>query len=227
MTQLPQTNGSTAPIIPPQLAIKAMRDSGYKNTAYALAELIDNSVQAKADSIDLVCIEESRPGRNRSRRRLSQIAVLDNGTGMEPLVLQLALQFGNGTHLDDRSGIGRFGMGLPNSSISQCRRVDVWTWQNGPDNAIHAYLDVDEVTNGTLTSIRFPEPEPLPAEWRSSSEIVSTTGTLVVWSKLDDHRLTWRGAKATLTNTASIVGRMYRHFIHDGGKLRIGLKADF
>ena len=34
-------------IIPPELAVKAMRDSGYKNTAYALAELIDNSVQAQ------------------------------------------------------------------------------------------------------------------------------------------------------------------------------------
>ena len=225
MTQLPPTDRATAPIIPPQLAIKAMRDSGYKNTAYALAELIDNSVQAKADAIDLICIEESRQGISRSRRQLSEIGVLDNGIGMEPLILQLALQFGNGTHLDDRSGIGRFGMGLPNSSISQCRRVDVWTWQNGPDNAIHTYLDVDEVTDGALTSIQFPMAEQLPPKWRSLSQIVSTTGTLVLWSKLDDHRLTWRGARATLSNTASIVGRMYRHFIHDGGKLRIGLKA--
>lgn len=31
-------------VIPPKLAVKAMRDSGYKNTAYAIAELIDNSV---------------------------------------------------------------------------------------------------------------------------------------------------------------------------------------
>ena len=35
-------------IIPPELAVKAMRDSGYRNTAYALAELIDNSIQADA-----------------------------------------------------------------------------------------------------------------------------------------------------------------------------------
>ena len=196
MTQLPPTEILTAPIIPPQLAIKAMRDSGYKNTAYALAELIDNSVQANADAIDVICIEESRMVNDRPRRRLQEIAVLDNGSGMEPMVLQLALQFGNGTHLDDRSGIGRFGMGLPNSSISQCRRVDVWTWQSGPDNAMHSYLDVDEVEAGTLTSIKFPSVEPLPTEWRNRSQIVSTKGTLVVWSNLEDHRVTWRGARA-------------------------------
>ena len=47
-----------ASYIPPHLAIQAMRDSGYKNTAYALAELIDNSVQANAKSCEIFCIEE-------------------------------------------------------------------------------------------------------------------------------------------------------------------------
>lgn len=103
-------------IIPPDLAVKAMRDSGYKNTAYALAELIDNSVQAEASDIEVFCIEERQLINERERRRIRQIAVLDNGNGMPPQTLRLALQFGNGMHLNDRSGIGRFGMGLPNSS---------------------------------------------------------------------------------------------------------------
>lgn len=46
-----------ASFIPADLAIQAMRDSGYKNTAYALAELIDNSVQAEAKNIEIICIE--------------------------------------------------------------------------------------------------------------------------------------------------------------------------
>lgn len=32
-------------IVPPNLVVKAMRDNGYKNAAYAIAELIDNSIQ--------------------------------------------------------------------------------------------------------------------------------------------------------------------------------------
>ena len=220
MTQQSMIDRNPAPIIPPELAIKAMMDGGYKNTAYALAELIDNAVQAGAANVDVICLEEVQG----QSRRLHKIGVLDNGNGMEPFVLQLALQFGNGTHLDDRKGMGRFGMGLPNSSISQCRRVDVWTWQNGPDNAMHTYLDVGAIERGSLKSVPFPSAQPLPLEWRSRSDIVTTTGTMVVWSELVDHKVTWRGARATLTHTGDIVGRMYRHFINDG-HLTIGLLA--
>lgn len=203
-------------IIPPELAVKAMRDSGYKNTAYALAELIDNSVQANANSVEVICIEAHRQVNERSRRRIQRIGVLDNGYGMTPETLRLALQFGNGTHLTDREGIGRFGMGLPNSSISQCRRVEIWTWQSGPDNAMYTYLDVDEIEDRRLISVPRPVRQPLPDEWRVWSEKIETSGTLVVWTNFDYHRLSWRGGLATLRNTESLVGRMYRKFIDDG-----------
>ena len=211
-------------IIPPELAVKAMRDSGYKNTAYALAELIDNSVQADATSVEVICVEEYRQINERSRRRIQAIGILDNGEGMPPETLRLALQFGNGTHLTDRRGIGRFGMGLPNSSISQCRRVEVWTWQSGPDNAMYSYLDVDEIEGRKMFAVPEPSHMPLPEQWRTRSEIVETTGTLVLWSNFDDHRLSWRGALATLRNTESLIGRMYRKFI-DNGRLSIRLLA--
>ena len=211
-------------IIPPELAVKAMRDSGYKNTAYALAELIDNSVQAHATSVEVICIEEYQQVNERARRRIQVIGILDNGEGMTPETLRLALQFGNGTHLADRKGIGRFGMGLPNSSISQCRRVEVWTWQNGPDNAMYTYLDVDEIEGRKMFAVPTPLHSPLPTELRTRSEILQTTGTLVLWSSFDDHRLSWRGALATLRNTESLIGRMYRKFIDDG-RLSIRLLA--
>lgn len=211
-------------IIPPELAVRAMRDSGYRNTAYALAELIDNSVQAKARNVDVICMQAYERVKERERRRMTSIAVVDNGEGMSPDVLRLALQFGNGTHLKDRSGIGRFGMGLPNSSISQCRRVEVWTWQNGPDNALYTYLDVDEIENRKLHAVPVPIVKALPNEWRKRSDIVDTTGTLILWTKFDEHRLTWRGAPATLRNTESLVGRMYRKFIDDG-RLAVRLLA--
>ena len=44
---------------------------------------------------------------------------------------------------------------------------------------------------------------------------VAKSGTLVVWSDLDTHRLTWKTAKATLVNTEKLVGRIYRRFISD------------
>ena len=125
-----------AEIISPELAVRAMRDSGYRNTDYALAELIDNSMQANATQVDVICLEIMKQVSQRKSRRIEQIAVVDNGDGMTPETLRIALQFGNGTHLRDRKGIGRFGMGLPNSSISQCRRLEVWSWQAGLNNAM-------------------------------------------------------------------------------------------
>lgn len=211
-------------IIPPELAVKAMRDSGYRNTAYALAELIDNSAQAGASLIEVFCLEQREQVNQRERRRIKEIAVLDNGRGMDASVLRMALQFGNGTHLNDRAGIGRFGMGLPNASISQCRRIDVWTWQNGPQNALHTYLDVDEVEAGKLRSVPSPKHDPLPDVWKMRSQGIGETGTLIRWQGFDEHRLTWKGARATLQNTEYLVGRMYRKFLSTG-KLGIRLVA--
>jgi len=105
-------------IVPASLAVKAMRDSGYKNAAYAIAELVDNAVQATATVVEILCQEEEELVQQRTRIRLKKIAVIDNGKGMNAVELRRALQFGNGGRLNDRSGMGRFGMGLPNSSIS-------------------------------------------------------------------------------------------------------------
>ena len=201
-------------IIPPELAIKAMRDGGYKNTAYALAELIDNSVQAQAKDVELICIEKFRDVNGKNLKRLNQIGVVDNGYGMRREVLQLALQFGNGTHLTDRKGIGRFGMGLPNSSISQCRRVEVWSWQEGIENAFYTYLDLDDIEKMGITKVPEPILHDIPSEIQERSDCIGKHGTLVLWSNLEDHRVSWRGAIPTLKNTEALVGRMFRKFIN-------------
>lgn len=201
-------------LVPTSLAVKAMRDNGYKNTAYAIAELIDNSIQAGATSVELLCAEIEVFKGQRTRRNISQIAVLDNGSGMDSPTLQMALQFGNGTYLNDRSGIGRFGMGLPNSSVSQCRHVDVWTWQSGISNALYSYIDLDEVESGDMTTVPTPTPKELPSEWTKAAQTVGDSGTLVVWSRLD--RCLWKTATTVIKNSEKIIGRMYRRFIHDG-----------
>jgi len=217
MTPINDTEALTeSVIIPTHLAIKAMRDSGYRNTAYAIAELIDNAVQAEASTVEVLCIEHVEETAKRKRRRIHEIAVLDNGKGMPPEVLRRSLQFGWGTHLDDRSGIGRFGMGLPNASISQGKRVDVYSWQTGPENAFYCYLDVGEIEKENMLVVPSPELRPVPAEWIARGKAFGTTGTMVVWSNFDDERLTWKGAKATLTHTEALVGRIYRKLINKG-----------
>ena len=210
-------------LVPTNLAITAMRDNGYKNTAYALAELIDNSIQAGASRVEVLCSEREEQLTHRRRRRIDEIAVVDNGCGMDLSALRMALQFGNGSRLDDRSGMGRFGMGLPNSSISQCRRVDVWTWQAGVDNALHTFIDLDEIDKGGGDQVPLPTIRPIPSPWLSTVDFASEqSGTMVIWSRLD--KCAWKTAKAVIENSEFLVGRMYRRFI-DQGRARIRMAA--
>lgn len=211
-------------IVPTHLAVVAMRDNGYKNAAYAIAELMDNSIQAGATQVELLCGEKRELVSQRTRSRIHEIAVLDNGLGMSESVLRLALQFGNGTYLDEgkHTGIGRFGMGLPTSSISQCQRVDVWSWQHGPDSAIYTYLDLEEVRQKSLTEVPSPAQKPLPQIWRQIGKSFGKTGTLVVWSNID--RCIWKTGSAIINNSEFLIGRMYRRFL-DESRVNIRMLA--
>lgn len=202
-------------IVPVHLAVKAMRDNGYKNAAYAIAELMDNSIQAGAKNVELLCIEQQTLVDERARGRIHQLGVLDDGIGMDASILRIALQFGNGTRLVSGldSGIGRFGMGLPSASISQCTRVDVWSWRDGVKSAVYTYLDLDEVTSKRLTEVPKPVAKSIPDTWKKTGRSFGKTGTLVVWSNID--RCAWRSARAIIDNSEFIIGRMYRRFIHD------------
>src|SRR5262249_31440875 len=104
------------PFVSERNFVLATRDHGDRTLAAALAELIDNALQADSTSIQVVVAEESNghPG--------VSLAVLDDGSGMDPGVLRHALRFGGSTRFNDRSGPGRYGMGLPNSSVSHARR---------------------------------------------------------------------------------------------------------
>ena len=215
-------------IIPQTLSIKAMRSSGYKDSAYAIAELIDNSIQAgegieRPVDVEVICIDKAGYETPGGRRRLNRVAVYDNASGMDAETLRRALQFGVGGHLDEENqkGIGKFGMGLPNSSISQCRHVDVYTWKGG--QTWHSYLDVDEIINGTIVDVPEPRAAVLPPQWLAviSSE-VGDSGTLVVWSGLDLMR--WKQSTALLRNAEFMIGRIYRYFIN-GGRASIRLAA--
>lgn len=220
------TTAETFDIVPTSLAVKAMRDNGYKNAAYAIAELMDNSIQAGARTVQLLCADRETQVEQRMRKRLHEVAVLDDGSGMDAETLQIALQFGNGTHLDPdkQDGMGRFGMGLPSASISQCQRVDVWSWTDGVENALHSYIDLPEINAGRMRHLPPPQRKPLPPVWVTAAgkDAFGKSGTLVVWSNVD--RVLWRTSKALIDNSEELIGRMYRYWINDG-RVSILLKS--
>ena len=58
------------PIIPANTAIQTFRDNGYKNTASAISELIDNSIDAKAKNVQILVFEETVTKSNRPQKQI-------------------------------------------------------------------------------------------------------------------------------------------------------------
>ena len=189
-------------------AVEALRDSGYMSTTHALAELIDNSIESGATSIEVFGVTQQDD--TTQRFTLKELAVLDNGGGMDAETLRRSLRYGDGTRRE-RQGIGRFGVGLPNSSMSQAKQVDVWSWQSGVTNALHTRLSIVDVNNG-LNEIPEPKLKTIPNVYRDKSRMeFGDSGTLVRWSDLD--RVEWKRVSTTFRHTEALLGRLYRRFL--------------
>lgn len=203
-------------IFPTSLVIESMKSSGYKDAAHAIAEVVDNSIQA-AESVNrdtvvqILCVERTDGNVTGNGGSIDEIAVYDNACGMDQETLGKALAFGVGTRKGAKSGMGKFGMGLPNASISQADRVDVWSWQNG--EIYHSYLDIKEIVANEEDHLSEPElADSLPSKWASKIKGgIDDSGTLVVWSELN--RLKWKRHKAFFRNTEVLLGRMYRYYL--------------
>ena len=212
--------------------IQATRDSGYKGTASAISELVDNSIQARATRIAIsVAAITSEEG---EEQKAVEVSVLDNGCGMDPFTLRQALRFGGSTRFGDRSGLGRYGMGLPNASLSQARRVTVHTWQSSggarsdrrsgrsrgdviPDRVCMSYLDVDEIVRREMEKV----PRPVVVK-QPPDTCAGAAGTLVLWSQCD--RLDNRRVSTIVRKLEVELGRRFRHFLWKG--LRITINGD-
>lgn len=208
------TSQRESPIVHDQHFIVATRDTGYRSTASAVAELVDNSIQAGARRIRIF-VDQEGVGVNRKIR----LAVLDDGSGMDGKTLREAVQFGGSSRFDDRVGPGRFGMGLPNSSISQAKRLEVYSWRS-PSYVIFTYLDVDQIADGQLVHVPRPVRKRLP-DWVAKF-VRRRSGTLVVWNRCD--RLDNKKAVTVAAKLHRPLGRRFRHFIWKG--LRIWINGE-
>lgn len=203
---------SGRPIFIPQTSIIAARDSRYRHPANAVAELVDNAIDANARRVEVIVREHEVQLDKQKGYRIHEIAVIDDGIGMNTETLAKALCFGGRTITPGVHKIGKYGYGLPTSSVSQCKRVDVWSWQKGVANAQHTYLDVDEILNGTQQEVTTDQ-QPPPESNLAIAQNITTTGTLVRWSKVD--RIELR-PQTIFRHLEEEIGRIYRHYINDG-----------
>ena len=206
---------ASCPLVRPDQFIQAVRDSGYRSTSCAIAELIDNSIEANARRIriELIAVEREHSGPGRpALPRVVEIVVADDGIGMPPETLRASLQFAGSTRFNERAGLGRFGMGLPSASVSHSDLTEVFSWVPGGRPHSTA-LDCRSFRNREATDIPIAIPAPIPAPYAHLA--ADASGTIVAWKALRrvDHDGKAEHLEAALR---SDLGRLFRSFIADG-----------
>jgi hypothetical protein len=107
----------------PEYLIKSIAEQGY-SLETALADLIDNSITAKAQSIEILTelIEDKLT-----------LFISDNGVGMTKKELSDNMQFPSKSMeaKREKSDLGRFGLGMKTASFSQTRKFTVLSKKEG------------------------------------------------------------------------------------------------
>lgn len=158
----------------PGTLIQSLRSVGYTLEA-AIADLIDNSITAGAKN---VWVDFVWNGAN------SIITVRDDGKGMTPSELVVAMRAGSQNPLLDRHAkdLGRFGLGLKTASFSQCRNLTVASKVTGSVVTTRRW-DLDYV--GKTSEWRLLHGAAPGSEQRIQSIETQEQGTVVLWEKID------------------------------------------
>ena len=195
--------------------VRGIRDLGYRDSARAIDEQVDNAIQAGADKI-VIAFGFS----DESDAKPTDIAVVDNGHGMDPPMLRLSVIWG-GTHREnDRTGFGRYGWGLPSSAVSMGMIFRVYSRVDGaPMHSVTVDLDAiarGEHSEGSKIRIPAPVADQLP-DWLREPVARHIGdfdhGTAVVVSDLD--KITWKTVKGLERNLLQHLGLVYRNFLRD------------
>ena len=189
--------------------IRSERESDFdSNSAYG--EVLDNSIQAGAKNIKI----NFKTSLIKKKEILETLSFGDDGIGMSPEIVENCLTQGFSSRYNDRSGIGRFGVGMTKAFMNQCLVCEVYSKEKNKD---WYYTKVD-ISPENKNKNEIP-----PAVKKNPSKDLEKlsgkeSGTIVVWSQHDKQD----GKPSDLIENFKIwCGRTYRKFIFNGLKLQI------
>jgi hypothetical protein len=196
--------------------LRGMRDIGYKDTAWAMCEEVDNSVQAGAT---IIAVRFGHAKGNKTKVKPDLIAMIDNGVGMIPKMIGYAVRWGGTDREDDRHGFGRYGYGLPSSAVSFCKVYTVYSKVKGGewhavrvsiDELAEAASDFDK-TNELLQARQVDPPKWVMEKSEHFDPMSFESGTIIVHEDLD--RLEWSKSSTIKTKLLQRFGVNYRHWL--------------
>jgi hypothetical protein len=159
----------------PESFLQSARAFGY-SVETAIADLIDNSITAKASEIKITYGID---------RYSSFVRVEDNGKGMNEKELLNAMKIGSFNPLQARheNDLGRFGLGLKTASFSQCRRLTVKTRNKSGKEFIRCW-DLDFVAD-KKDWVLLRNCTDTKSEKNMKNFSFDGSGTIILWEKLD------------------------------------------
>ena len=179
-----------------------------------LGEIVDNSVEAGAAHIDVaVTVEKMRkPGKKKATDQITEIAVVDDGCGMNQVTLHRCLALGESIrNSSGKRGIGRFGVGMTLGSISLARRIEVYSRIGANEDFYYTFIDLDDIQQGNLIHIPAPTVQAPPEGL--AGILKNTSGTIVILKKCD--RIDGN------VDFANYLGQTYRKFIERGLEIKL------
>lgn len=226
---------ANVPLFLAQTFIQSLRDVGYDSTISALCEHIDNAIGAGAKNIRTYIRQTGRQPNQRI-----DVAVQDDGSGMAPQVLKVATSFGGSTNYNNRSGIGRFGMGMKTAGLSMAPAMEIISWQE-KGAYYRMTLDTEAIGRDKANLVTLPEPELLedigadqaglfmqPMSYPRNTvdqrllaprgvdlaDALGASGTIVYMPACD--RLNVRTEKTLVDHATKVFAHVYRRYIAKG-----------
>lgn len=192
---------ATVEVIPSaRRLIGSLRDLGY-DFVHAVADLVDNSIAAKAGKVEIDV---------RFEGPASWVRIVDDGIGMSGTQITEAMRYGAERDYD-ADDLGKFGLGLKTASLSQCRRLSVASRTDLNQRRIEARTwDLDEIQRTNKWEVFVLSSE--ERDEKLTEPLQERTGTVVTWEALErvlDYKIAW-GEKAR-SGLFSLVGRLEEH----------------
>ena len=154
--------------------MESTRAIGYSIES-AVADVIDNSIAAKASEIKIQynCIPQP------------YVVICDNGKGMDNKSITEAMRYGSVSPSEERSeeDLGRYGLGMKTASLSQCRRLTVISKRAG--EKVGRRWDLDHIIMTKSWSLQQLDPNEIESQIGTDLLSEYESGTIVVWESLD------------------------------------------
>lgn len=153
--------------------IESQRSVGYTFET-AIADIIDNSVSALAERVDVFFDNQQK-----------YVVILDDGYGMSKTELLQAMRYGSKSVSDirDKGDLGRFGLGLKMATFSQCRKLTVISIKE--DEVSGAIWDLDVVKSNMAWTVQVLNDKEIENTIKFDELTKLKSGTIVIWEKFD------------------------------------------